>query len=58
MVDAVFAVRPQWQRVGAARNAIDLPPKTLLHAGPPFRDPTHPVAPVLSSAVLAARQAG
>jgi hypothetical protein len=30
-----------------------LPPRTLLHAGPPFDDPRRPSAPVLSSAVLA-----
>ena len=57
-IDAVFAARPRWSRVIAARDAIDFGPRTLLHAGPPFRDPTRPSAPVLSSAVLAARYEG
>ncbi|GJH00432.1 DUF1116 domain-containing protein [Paraburkholderia terrae] len=48
----VHAVRPQWCGVMAAREAVRLPPFTLLHAGPPFDDPRKPSAPVLSSAVL------
>jgi hypothetical protein len=46
------AVRPQWHCVRSARNAVDLPDMTLLHAGPPYKDPCRPPAPVLSSAVL------
>ncbi len=48
----LYAVRPQWQGVRSARDAVGLPDRTLLHAGPPFADPRAPSAPVLSSAVL------
>ncbi len=48
----LFAVRPHWQRVVRARDAIGLPDFTLLHAGPPYADPCNPAAPVMSSAVL------
>ncbi|GAA4340104.1 DUF1116 domain-containing protein [Pigmentiphaga soli] len=46
------AVRPAWTAVRTAREALGLPDRTLLHAGPPFIDPRRPSAPVLSSAVL------
>ncbi|HEY3599879.1 MAG TPA: DUF1116 domain-containing protein [Paraburkholderia sp.] len=48
----LHAVRPHWQAVARARDAIGLPDFTLLHAGPPYADPCNPPAPVLSSAVL------
>jgi hypothetical protein len=48
-----LACRPAWTGVRPARDALPLPPRTLLHAGPPFDDPRRPSAPVLSSAVLA-----
>jgi len=51
-LERVYAVRPQWQRVVRARDALGLPDYTLLHAGPPYEDPRAPAAPVLSSAVL------
>ena len=51
-LDALAAVRPQWRAVERARDAVGLPERTLLHAGPPYRDPCRPPAPVLSSAIL------
>jgi hypothetical protein len=48
----LHAVRPQWSAVVKAAEALALPPRTLLHAGPAFRDPLTPSQPVLSSAVL------
>jgi hypothetical protein len=48
----LYAVRPHWQAVARARDAIGLPDFTLLHAGPPYADPCDPAPPVLSSAVL------
>lgn len=35
-----------------ARDALALPERTLLHAGPPLKNPCAPPAPLLSSAVL------
>lgn len=46
------AVRPVWSTVRSARDALNLEPMTLLHAGPPFDDPRQPSPPVMSSAVL------
>ncbi|CAB3746502.1 hypothetical protein LMG29739_00200 [Paraburkholderia solisilvae] len=51
-LERLYAVRPHWQRVARARDALGLPDFTLLHAGPPYADPCDPAAPVLSSAVL------
>lgn len=51
-LDALAAVRPQWRAVARARDAVGLPERTLLHAGPPYQDPCRPPAPVLSSAIL------
>lgn len=48
----LYAVRPVWDGVQSAAEAVELPAMTLLHAGPPFADPTRPSAPVLASAVL------
>jgi hypothetical protein len=48
----LYAVRPHWQTVACARDAVGLPDFTLLHAGPPYVDPCDPAPPVLSSAVL------
>jgi hypothetical protein len=48
----LYAVRPHWQAVARARDAIGLPDFTLLHAGPPYAAPWDPAPPVLSSAVL------
>jgi hypothetical protein len=48
----LYAVRPHWTAVRTARDAVDLPERTLLHAGPPFADPSLPSAPILSSAIL------
>ncbi|TBV09429.1 oxalurate catabolism protein HpxZ [Phytopseudomonas dryadis] len=51
-LEKLYAVRPVWRRVVAAADAIGLPGRTLLHAGPPFRHGQRPSAPILSSAVL------
>lgn len=51
-LEKLYAVRPVWQRVVSAAEAIGLADRTLLHAGPPFRLGEQPSAPVLSSAVL------
>jgi hypothetical protein len=48
----LHAISPQWTGIRPARDAVGLPERTLLHAGPPFRDPSRPSAPVLSSAIL------
>lgn len=48
----LYAVSPQWTNVRSARDAVGLPERTLLHAGPPFADSSRPSAPVLSSAIL------
>lgn len=47
-----------WTAVVPAEEAVGLPARTLLHAGPPFVDPRRPSAPILSSAVLACRREG
>jgi hypothetical protein len=52
--DALLALvdaRPALHRVVSAREAIGLPPRTLLHAGPPLLDPAHPPAPLRSAIV-------
>jgi hypothetical protein len=51
-LERMYAVRPHWQRVLRARDALALPDYTLLHAGPPYEDPREPAAAVMSSAVL------
>src|ERR1700731_804601 len=51
-LETLAAVHPQWRGVQCARDAVGLPDMTLLHAGPPYKDPCRPPAPVLSSAVL------
>lgn len=51
-LEKLYAVRPVWQRVVSAAEAIDLTSRTLLHAGPPFRPGQQPSAPIRSSAVL------
>jgi len=49
----LISAKPMWTNVLSAQEAVGLPDYTLLHAGPPYRDPTQPAAPVLSSAILA-----
>jgi len=57
-VGCILACEPQWTEVGAARDLIDLPDRTLLHAGPPLADPTRPPAPMRNAAVLACLHEG
>jgi hypothetical protein len=56
--DPLAGFQPFWTRVAIAGACLGLPARRVLHAGPPFRDPTRPSAPVLSSAVLACRYEG
>ncbi len=51
-------VQPAWRATATAGELLDLPDRVILHAGPPFVDPTRPSAVVLSSAVLAMLHAG
>src|SRR4051812_38395551 len=52
-LERIVSVVPRWTAVRPAREAIGLPDRTLLHAGPPLPDPTKPPPPMLNSAVLA-----
>lgn len=54
----LLACQPAWSAVRNARDALGLPDRTLLHAGPPLSDPCRPPAPLLSSAVLACLHEG
>jgi hypothetical protein len=51
-LQALVGARPALHRIVSAREAIGLPPRTLLHAGPPLLDPSRPPAP-LRSAIIA-----
>lgn len=55
-VDRALKVEPQWNAVVATAEAIRLPTRTLLHAGPPLAGP--PCKPILHSACLAAMLEG
>lgn len=57
-MDPLRASRPAWTGLAAAGEALRLPPRTLLHAGPPFRPRQAPSAPILSSSVLACLHEG
>src|SRR3954464_9385085 len=52
------AIRPQWTAVRAARSALGLEGRVLLHAGPPLADPTRPPPPMLNAAVLSCLHEG
>ena len=49
---AVLATQPQLQAVATAAQAFGLPPRVLLHAGPPLADPLSPPPVLWSSALL------
>jgi hypothetical protein len=49
---AMTAVQPRWCAVRPAAQAVGVPARTLLHAGPPYGDGALPAAPVLSSMAL------
>lgn len=51
-------VQPAWRSVATAGELLDLPDRVVLHAGPPFTDPTRPSPVVLSSTVMAILHAG
>lgn len=57
-IGRLLAVRPQLGAIVLAADAIGLGPRELLHAGPSLIDPRRPVAVLMSSAVMAALQAG
>jgi hypothetical protein len=48
---ALVGARPTLHRILSAREAVGLPPRTLLHAGPPLLDPARPLAPLRSAIV-------
>jgi hypothetical protein len=50
-LQALVGTRPALHGILSAREAIGLPPGTLLHAGPPLLDPTRPPAPLRSAIV-------
>ncbi|SON56961.1 hypothetical protein HDIA_3420 [Hartmannibacter diazotrophicus] len=52
--ERLVAARPQWTETAPLKDLIDLPARTLLHAGPPFADPGSVAIPVLISAAVAA----
>ncbi len=52
-LERILAVEPRWTAVRPASEAIGLPDRVLLHAGPPLPDPKRPPPPMLNSAVLA-----
>lgn len=52
-LERILSVVPRWTAVRPASEAIGLPDRVLLHAGPPLPDPTRPPPPMLNSAVLA-----
>ena len=54
----IAACAPRWTAVRPAREAIGLPDRTLLHAGPPLANPRTPPAPMLNAAVLACLHEG
>ncbi len=58
VLSRLFMVEPVWTNVCFARDAIGLGSHILLHAGPPFADPTKPSLPILSSCVLVCLQEG
>ncbi len=49
----ILAVEPRWTAVRSAAEALGLPDRVLLHAGPPLPDPKSPPPPMLNSAILA-----
>lgn len=55
----LLAVRPVLTRIARLDAALDaVPPRTLLHAGPPFADPTDLPVPVFNGVAAAARLEG
>jgi len=54
----ITACEPRWVAIQSARDALGLPERTLLHAGPPLADPHWPPPPMMNAAVLACLHAG
>lgn len=54
----IAACEPRWTAIRSAREAVDLPDRVLLHAGPPLANPRMPPPPMFNSAVLACLHEG
>jgi hypothetical protein len=54
----ILASEPRWTGVRSARDALGLPDRVLLHAGPPLANPRQPPPPMRNSAVLACLHEG
>lgn len=54
----MLASTPYWSGVRSAREAIGLPERVLLHAGPPLANPRQPPPPMRNAAVLACLHEG
>lgn len=48
-----FACRPSWTRMARAGDVVNLPDRTVLHAGPPIADPATACIPIVNSAAAA-----
>ena len=57
-LERIVVVDPKWTAVRQASEAIGLPDRVLLHAGPPLPDPKNLPPPMLNSAVLACKYEG
>lgn len=52
-IASILASRPSWIGVGRASDLVNLPDMTILHAGPPLKNPQAPPAAILNSIILA-----
>ena len=57
-LERILAVEPRWAAVASARDLLDLPDRTLLHAGPALADPCAPPPPMRNAAVLSCLHEG
>ncbi|MEQ9329535.1 MAG: DUF1116 domain-containing protein [Rhodospirillales bacterium] len=53
-LERFFACRPSWTGMARAGDVVDLPERTILHAGPPFDDPETICTPIANSVAAAA----
>ncbi|MCE7527116.1 DUF1116 domain-containing protein [Polynucleobacter sp. IMCC 30228] len=51
-ISSILASRPMWIGVGRAADLLKLPDMTVLHAGPPLKNPCEPPLPILNSTIL------
>jgi hypothetical protein len=54
----ILSCQPRWVAVRSARDALGLPERVLLHAGPPLANPQQPPPAMRNSAVLACLHEG